>query len=246
MHIVQGKASVIDRTASSNRLFAAMDDASFAALSGHLTEVKLPAGKTLIQPDTPVPYAWFLEDGICSVIAVAPNGMQAEVGLIGRDGVVDTSAIHGTDRTPLLCMMQIEGHGYRIRTEALRRISDDHETLRQVLLAFAQSFFIQVAHTALSNASHTIAQRLARWLLMSHDRLGVLEMRLTHEQLSLMLGVRRAGVTLAIQTLERSGLVQAHRGRLTVLDRAALETFAASNYGAPEAEYQRLLRVSLA
>ena len=237
---------MIDQAASQNRLFAVLDAASFAVLAEHLVAVEIRAGETLIEPDTPVPYAWFLEDGICSVIAMAPNGAQAEVGMIGRDGVIDTSAIHGTDRTPLLCMMQIAGHGYRMRAETLRRASNDNEALRHVLLSFAQSFFIQVAHTALSNASHTIAQRLGRWLLMSQDRLGVSEVRLTHERLSLMLGVRRAGVTVAIATLKRMRLVDAHRGGLTILDRAALENFAASNYGAPEAEYQRLLRISLA
>lgn len=237
---------MIDKADCKNRLFAAMDVTGFAALAEHLVAVRIKSGEVLIEPDSPVPYAWFLEDGICSVIATAPGGKQVEVGLIGRDGVIDTSAVHGTDRTPLLCMMQIAGHGHRIRAETLRRASDDNEALRHVLLAFSQSFFVQVAHTALSNASYTIAQRLARRLLMSQDRLDVPQVRLTHERLSLTLGVRRAGVTLAIQTLERLGAIATQRGLLTITDRGRLETFAAGNYGAPEAEYRRLLRVSLA
>jgi CRP-like cAMP-binding protein len=235
----------INQATIRNRLLTAMSAADFALLAPHLTEVELKSGETLIAPETPITHSWFLEDGICSVVASTPSGHQTEVGLIGRDGIVDISAIHGADRTPLLCFIQISGQGLRLRADALRRADAASPSLHRLLMRYAQSFFVQVAHTALTNASHTIAQRLARWLLMSHDRIEASEVRLTHERLSLMLGVRRAGVTVAIQTLERAGIIAARRGSIAITDRARLETYAADSYGAPEKEYHRLLGVSI-
>ena len=235
----------INQLTTKNRLLMAMSAADFALLAPHLVEVELVSGETLIAPETPITHSWFLEDGVCSIVATTPSGHQTEVGLIGRDGVVDTSAIHGTDRTPLLCFIQISGRGLRLRADALSRANIASPTLHKLMLRYAQSFFIQVAHTALTNASHTIAQRLARWLLMSQDRINANEVRLTHERLSLMLGVRRAGVTVAIQTLERAGIIAARRGSIAITDRARLETYAADSYGAPEKEYHRLLGIAI-
>ncbi len=224
-----------------NLLLRQMGAADFALLQPHLTLVDLPLGITLIEPEAPISHSWFPEHGICSLIAATPAGREIEVALIGRDGLVDTAVVHGTDRTPLQCFVQIAGRGWRLRADALRRAAQTSSTLEALLLAYAQTVFIQVAHTALANASHTIGQRLARWLLMSQDRLGDADIHLTHERLSLMLGVRRAGVTVAIQTLERAGLVAARRGVISVADRAGLEALAGDSYGTPEAEYARLI-----
>lgn len=218
-----------------------MTPEDFELLSTHLISVELPVGLSLIEPEMPIMHSWFLDNGVCSLIASTAQGRQVEVGVIGRDGLVDTAVVHGTDRTPLLCFVQIAGHGWRVRADVLRRLAETRPALRALLLAYAQTVFVQVAHTALANASHTIGQRLARWLLMSQDRLSGAEIHLTHERLSLMLGVRRAGVTVAIQTLEAAGLVAARRGVVVVVDRAALERYAADSYGTAEAEYRRLI-----
>ena len=224
-----------------NRLLTELSADDFMTISSSLVPIDLPVGTVLIEPDERVVSCWFLETGICSVVASTPEGRQAEAGLIGRDGVVDTAAIHGTDRTPLLCFIQIAGRGHRMPSELLRQLTATRPAAQRLFLAYAQSFFVQVAHTALANAAHTIAQRLARWLLMSHDRSDGDAIHLTHERLSLMLGVRRAGVTVAIQALERRGLVAARRGVVTIVARARLETFATDSYGVPEAEYERLI-----
>ena len=229
-----------------NKLVAAMTAGDFELLAPHLTAVELPAGQTLIEPEVRIGWAWFPETGVCSVVATSSDGRQAEVALIGCEGVVDTASIHGTDRTPLHCFMQVSGHGWRLRVDALRAAADSSPSLRALLLAYAQSMFIQVAQTALVNASHTIAQRLARWLLMSSDRMGGPEIRLTHERLSLMLGVRRAGVTVAINVLERSGLVDARRGVIVITDRTKLRAYAADSYGTAEGEYARLIGTAIA
>ena len=230
-----------DQSECRNQLLQLMSPADFALLQPHLSAVDLPLGQTLIEPEAPIFHSWFPDHGVCSLIAATPAGREIEVGLIGRDGLVDTAVLHGTDRTPLHCFVQIAGHGWRLRADALRRAFDASETLEKLFLAYSQTVFIQVAHTALANASHTIGQRLARWLLMSHDRLGDVGLHLTHERLSLMLGVRRAGVTVAIQALERAGLVAARRGVITVADRGGLEALAGDSYGTPEAEYARLV-----
>ena len=233
--------SATDQSEIRNFLLSSLSASDFTLLAPHLVQVELPLGQSLIEPETVIVHSWFPESGLCSLIASTAVGRQVEVAVIGRDGLVDTAVVHGTDRTPLHCFVQIPGTAWRIRTDALHRAVAGSATLNALLLAYTQTVFIQVAHTALANASHTIGQRLARWLLMSQDRLGDPAIYLTHERLSLMLGVRRAGVTVAIQTLEATGLVSARRGVITIVDRPALESYAVDSYGTPEAEYERLI-----
>ena len=133
----------------------------------------------------------------------------------------------------------------RIRADDLCRAVAARASLHKHLLRFVQAFTIQTAQTALSNGCHVIEQRLARWLLMCHDRVDGDELATTHEFLSLMLGVRRAGVTLALQALEDRGLISTKRGQITVLNRAKLEAVAGDSYGVPEAEYARLIGLPL-
>ena len=235
--------SAADQSVLHNRLLRCLSGADFELLRPHLTLVDLADSQSLIEPDALIGYSWFPESGLCSLIAATPAGRQVEVGVIGRDGVVDISVAHGTNRTPLQCFVQISGSAWRVRADTLRRVADGSPSLDQLLLSYAQTIFIQVAHTALANASHPIAQRLARWLLMSDDRIEADEIYLTHERLSLMLGVRRAGVTVAIQTLEKNGLISARRGAIAIADRQRLEAFAGDGYGTPEAEYKRLIGV---
>lgn len=234
-----------DQSSLRNKLLRRMSAADYALLSPHFVHVELPLNLVMVEPEQPILHSWFPEHGVCSLIAATDTGRQVEVGMIGCEGLVDTSVVHGTDRTPLLCFVQIAGRGWRMRSDALRAAAKASDSLQRLLLAYAQTVFIQVAHTALANASHTIGQRLARWLLMSQDRLGEPDVRLTHERLSLMLGVRRAGVTVAIQGLERAGLVTARRGSVGVADRAGLEAYAGDSYGTPEQEYARLIGSSV-
>ncbi|TRW16777.1 Crp/Fnr family transcriptional regulator [Glacieibacterium frigidum] len=234
-----------DRSIVKNRLLAALTDEDYALLAGGLTRVELARDETMIEADSKVDFAWFPESGVCSMIATNPAGKQAEIGLIGREGLVDTTVVHGTDRTPLMAVMQIAGVAWRIRADLLMRVQADRPRMHALLLAYAQGFFIQSASTALSYAAYSIPQRLARWLLMTQDRLDGDEVGLTHERFALMLGVRRAGVTVAVQTLERRNLVEARRGAIRIVDRAGLRDYVGDGYGAPEAEYERLLGIAL-
>src|SRR4051794_18441090 len=150
----------------------------------------------------------------------------------------------GTDRSPHACFVQTAGSGWRIRADALCRALAASAALHQHLLRFVQAFMVQMGQTALANGSSTLEQRLARWLLMCHDRVDGDGLATTHEFLSLMLSVRRAGVTVALQALEERGLISTKRGQIAVLDRAGLEGVAGDSYGLCEAEYLYPLQVS--
>jgi len=218
-----------------------MAPADFVSLWPHLTYVALARGEVLVEPDQTIQHAWFVDQGIASVVATSAQGHQAEVGIVGWDGLVDMATIHGLDRASHRCFIQLPGFGYRLPSAILQAALDGSTTLRTLLMGYAHSFMAQIAGTALANASYTVEQQLARWLLMCHDRIDGDQITMTHEFLSLMLNVRRAGVTVAIQALENTGFVIGRRGVITIIDRSALAKFATDSYGGPEAVYKRLI-----
>jgi CRP-like cAMP-binding protein len=199
-------------------------------IENNLIPVDLAKSQHLNSPDQNIEYCWFLESGIASVVATSQEGHETEVGIVGRDGMIDVATVLGVDRSPLRSFIQIPGSGFRIPARELTRVRKASPTFQAQLGRYAFDYLIQVAHTALANASFGVEERLARWLLMCGDRVGDEEITLTHEFLSTMLNVRRAGVTLAIQSLERAGLVKARRGALAITNRAALAHFARDAY----------------
>jgi CRP-like cAMP-binding protein len=213
----------------------------FARLQPHLQPLQLNLKAVIVEPNAPIEHVHFIESGLASVVAVTSDGERAEVGHIGREGMSPLSVIHGVDRSPNLTFLQAPGIAMRMPAEALREALDATPSLRALLLRYAQAFLVQVEHTALANGRYTIQERLARWLLMCHDRLDTDDLPMTHEFLALMLGVRRPGVTEAIHLLEGAQIVRGRRGHVQVLDRAGLEEIAGGCYGVPEREYERLL-----
>ena len=165
--------------------------------------------------------------------------MQIEVGLFGREGMSALAVVMGNDRSPFAIFMQAPGRGFRIPSTALRDAMETSASLRDLLTHYAQAFAVQTAYTALANGQCDLDERLCRWLLMCQDRLGD-DLPLTHDLLALMLGVRRAGVTEAVHTLEAQGMIEASRGHLRVIDRAGLRQTARGLYGVPESEFRRL------
>jgi CRP-like cAMP-binding protein len=184
---------------------------------------------------------YFLESGFASVVAVQSNGKQVEVGLIGREGMTGLPIVLGNHRSPHSIYIQAAGTGKCIPSKELREATRSSLSLRDSLLKYVQAFGVQTTHTAISNARARMDVRLARWLLMAHDRIGDDTLPLTHEFLSLMLGVRRPGVTEALDGLRKRGLISYKRGNITVWDREGLERTAGDAYGVPEAEYRRLI-----
>jgi CRP-like cAMP-binding protein len=213
-----------------NKLLAAMSARDFALLMPHLTFVELVRGEMMVFPGQAIKYSWFLEDGIASLVTASSGGHEVEAGIIGREGMVDVATVLGALESPLRCNMQIPGSAYRMPSHMLAAAFQTSPTLRSALNLFAFGMVTQIAQTALSNASFSIEERLARWLLMCADRLDDADIAMTHEFLSLMLNVRRAGVTLAIQSLQSAGFVASRRGLITIVDRPGLEEFANDAY----------------
>jgi len=197
--------------------------------------------KDLERPNRRIETVWFIEAGIASVVAVQSDDTKVEVGLVGNEGMTGTAVVLGGDQSPHSTYIQMGGEGLRIGVEALRKVMIASPTLRNLLLSYVQVFMVQTAHTAVANARAHIDRRLARWILMAHDRNHGDTLFLTHEFLGLMLGVRRAGVTEALQTLKRKKLIETGRNHIGVLNRKGLEQAAGNAYGVPEKEYRRLI-----
>jgi CRP-like cAMP-binding protein len=231
----------LQQSAVRNRLLKAMSVEDFARLQPHLEPVELATGQTLIKPNARTEHLHFIESGMGSITSEGANG-RVEVGIIGREGVVGAAhVLLGSDRAPYDHFVQMPGSALRIRAEVVSAAVDESPSLRKLLLRYVFTEMIQTRQTAFANASLEIEARLARWLMMCHDRVDGDELLLKHEFLSMMLGVRRSGVTLAMQSLEGAGRIRAKRGRITVLDRELLEEMADGGYGTPEAEYARLI-----
>jgi CRP-like cAMP-binding protein len=224
-----------------NRLLAALLPADLALLRPHLQPAAMPLLRDMERPNRRVEAVYFMETGIASVVGVQPDQTRIEVGLIGREGMSGISVVLGGDQSPNSTYIQVAGEAQRITAGELRKAMAASDTLRALLLKFVQVFMVQTAHTAIANARSHINQRLARWILMAHDRTRDTTLPLTHEFLALMLGVRRAGVTEALQSLKRQKLIDTGRNKILLLNRKGIEHLAAESYGTPEKEYRRLI-----
>ena len=218
-----------------NRILSRLSDDDAALLKPDLEPVELALRQVLETPDKPIKHAYFIEYGLASIVA-ANGHKRLEVGLIGCEGVTGLAVVLGNDRSLNETFMQVAGQGQRIAADKLRRAIAESRSLERALLGFAYSFMNQTANTALSNGTATLEERLARWLLMANDRLRGDEVPLTHEFLSLMLGVRRAGVTVALHYLEQRALIRLARKQIVITDRKGLKAAANGTYHEPEAK----------
>jgi CRP-like cAMP-binding protein len=207
----------------------------------HLEQVELRPGEIITEPDAAIEYVYFPQSGTISIIALMENGAQAEVGVIGSEGLYGLPVVLGVDSTPFQAMVQIPGHALRLKARVLREELKDCGDFQKALLRYAQAFFIQTAMTAACNRVHHLDVRLARWLLMTQDRAKVDDLQLTHEFISTMLGVRRAGVSVAANKLQADGFIHYSRGNVRILDRKGLEGFSCECYEVVRREFARLL-----
>src|SRR5215204_1458695 len=223
-----------------NRLLSGLTPEDFGLLQPHLEPVPLDLRQWVIEAGEPIQRVYFPEQGIVSILADTSEG-RIEVGLIGPEGMAGLPVVLGIDRSPHGYMVQAAGEALRIAAHDLRAAIQQSPSLHAGFLRYAHALMVQTAQTAYANAGFTMEARLARWILMTDDRLERDELPLTHDFLSMMLGVRRPGVTLAVQSLEGNRMIRAARGRIMVLDRTGLEGVADSAYGASEAEYARVM-----
>jgi CRP-like cAMP-binding protein len=189
----------------------------------------------------PGAHAWFPETAFVSLLVQTAGTPALEVGLVGREGMVGTQIALGVREAPLAALVQGAGSAWRIGHVALTRELALSAALRRVLLRYVQVRELQFAIGASCHRFHAIEPRLARWLLMTADRAASTRLRITHEFLSSMLGVRRVGITLAAQALQQGQLIRYHRGEVEILDRAGLQAAACACYAADLAAYARWL-----
>src|SRR4051794_10120553 len=191
---------------------------------------------------SPIEHCYFTDGGMTSLVVRLDDGASIEAGVIGNEGFSGASALMGfEDVSPFTSMIQMPGIGVRIGSGILRDEMLRRPTLLQQVLRFTQVLNVQIAHTAACNAHHELQERLARWLLMAHDRAESDTLRLTQEFLSIMLAVRRPGVTVAARSLQVTGAIYYERGRIVVLDRARLEEASCECYGIVREHYRRIL-----
>ncbi|MGQ3212533.1 Crp/Fnr family transcriptional regulator [Shinella sp.] len=229
------------RSAPLNNLLQLLPEIDFQMLAPDLTHNVFPKGTPLAHRDKPIDAVHFLTSGIGSVVIMTPQGRRAEAGIFGFDGYIPTAAVTGARISSYDVTVQLDAEGYSMEFDHFRRWMEQSKPFVQIMNRSMEGFAVQLAHTAVSNAVHDVNERLARWLLMCHDRSRSDEMALTHELLSVLLGVRRPSVTTALHVLEGEGLIRSLRGNVVIRDRLALETFAHDCYGRPEAEYRRLM-----
>jgi CRP-like cAMP-binding protein len=215
---------------SSNRILAGLPRQDFALIEPHLEPVDLPIRKTLETRRKRIDHVYFPESGFASVVANGSDKPSIEVGIIGREGMTGLAVVLGGDRAQHSTYIQVAGNGQRVSAVRLREVDEQSPALHRAMLRYAYAFLAQTTTTALANGRSKIEERLARWLLMAHDRLGGETLALTHEFLGLMLGTHRPGVTLALQGLERAGFITTRRGKITILDRKALEKSSNGTY----------------
>jgi CRP-like cAMP-binding protein len=227
--------------AVTNAILSALPKSEQEELLRAATRVPLKKQRVLQSPNRRIENIYFVEDGLASVIAVSDGDTQVEVGIVGREGVTGISLLHGVDRSPYNVIVQMEGTALKLPATHVQSILRDSEACRNVFLRFAHVFMVQTSQTAIANARATIPQRLARWLLMAQDRVVSPDLPLTHEFLSVMMGVRRAGVSNALSVLAKRGVVEARRGSILILERDRLESAAGRFYGVTEKEFARLI-----
>ncbi len=224
---------------TANRILARLSAADYGLLRPHLEPMDLPLRRKLEVCNQPIEYSYFLDSGVASVVGNGTGERGIEVGLIGREGMTGLAIVMAVDRAPHETYMQLGGTGQRVAVAELRQAMAHSVSLHRAFLHYAHGFFVQTARTAMANGRSKIEERLARWLLLAQDRVDGNELALTHDLLATMLGVRRPGVTVALNLLEGSGLIRANRGVVSIVDREGLEAHSNGAYGAPEVEFHR-------
>ena len=216
-----------------NLILSGLSSTDLSLLEPYLEPVDLPVRRVLERRGRKITAVYFPDSGFASVVA---NGdkQPIEVGLIGREGMTGLAVVLEGDRSENEIFMQAGGKGHCMRVRHLRDAVGQSSTLQRSLLRYARAFLNQTTRTAVANGRSKIEERLARWILMADDRLDVDELPLTHEFLAMMLSVRRPGVTVAVQELERQGLIARKRGRIIIADRKKLESLSNGTYVAAD------------
>lgn len=224
-----------------NELLASLPDAALARILPQLTPIALESHQGISYPDGPITSVCFPQSGMVSLVVNLDDGMQAEVGLIGREGMVGIPLLSGVDTSYCEAVVQMAGSALCMSAADFRTEAETNAPFRTVLQRYSEALRAHTMQTAACNSHHGLEQRLARWLLMASDRADGADLPLTQDFISMMLGVHRPSVTLAAGSLQRAGMISYASGAITVLDRAALEAASCECYGAVRRRFAALL-----
>ena len=228
-------------TSFRNHILTVLPSDELQAVTPHLERVALTRRMVAYDPLQPITHAYFVETGVISVLSLMRDRTAIETATIGCEGVIGLPLFHGVDAVAEQAFVQVPGEAYRMPAAIFRDLSHRLPSLSRVLNRYAVCFFTLAAQSSGCNRVHTMEQRLARWLLMVHDRMPDDVFELTQDFLSQMVGVRRATVSETASQLQQSGLISYSRGRVTVLDRDGLERAACECYGIIESTFARIL-----
>jgi CRP-like cAMP-binding protein len=226
---------------ATNRLLAVLPAIERERVYPGLELVSMPLGRVLYESGSKLDHVYFPADSIVSLLYVMADGASAEIAVVGNDGMVGVALFMGGETTPSRAVVQSAGVAYRLSGSAVKDEFRRGGAMQHLLLRYTQALLTQMAQTAVCNRHHSVDQQLCRWLLLSLDRLSSNQLKMTQELIANMLGVRREGVTEAAGKLQAAGVIRYSRGRITVLDRAALEAHACECYGVVKQESDRLL-----
>jgi CRP-like cAMP-binding protein len=224
-----------------NHLLAALTATERERLYPHLQLVQMPLGKVLYESGDVMRHVYFPTDSIISLLYVLADGASAEISVVGNEGIIGVSLFMGGETTPSRAIVQSAGSAYRLIGQLLKEEFHRNGGMQLLLLRYTQALLTQMAQTAVCNRHHSVDQQLCRWLLLSLDRLVSNRLTMTQELIANMLGVRREGVTDAAGKLQKLGVIQYARGRITVLDRPKLEKLCCECYAVVKKETDRLL-----
>ena len=224
-----------------NQLLAALPDMEWQRWLPQLEPVDMPLGLVLYESGATLSHVYFPTTAIVSLLYVMENGASAEIAVVGNEGIIGISLFMGGESTPSRAVVQSAGKGIRLKAQVVKEEFNRAGPVLHLLLRYTQALITQMAQTAVCNRHHSLDQQLCRWLLLSLDRLQDNELVMTQELIANMLGVRREGVTEAALKLQQDGLIRYARGRITVLDRPAIEKRTCECYAVVHKEYQRLL-----
>lgn len=226
--------------AERNHLLHLLAPEDYQRVRPALTPEELRFEQVLVEPGVPIRDVHFPRSGVASVISELASS-PIEVGTVGREGFVGLALLLGVEVVPQRTIVQVSGDAWRMDADDFRRVLDERPAVRRLLLRYAQYFIDFLAQSVACNRLHPLEQRCARWLCMTHERASGDSFEITHEFLSMMLGVRRAGVSTAMNALQKEGVVSYRRGRVSVRDRARLEAASCPCYGVTRASYERLI-----
>lgn len=236
---------MVNLSTATNAVLRCLPDNVMESLAPHLEAIELPVRMQLERPYQAIQHVYFPTSGFASIVANG-GGDAVEVGMVGREGVTATAVILGAVHSPHDTYIQSAGEGFRIVAGELLNQIAAHAALGACLRLSCHVSMVQTTHTSLSNSRGKLEERLGRWLLMAHDRCNSDVLPITHDFLAVMLGVRRPGVTVALNELTTKGVIRTTRGHVEITDRQGLEDTANGSYGVPEAEHARLFNVSKA